>query len=107
MRALLITSWMELEVRKVLPAGPGLALVIVPFTQKAIMTHGETKPEPPPVLRRPPGRSARLHQAQGVRTMSTLAPWLIEGSAAIMMLLGLIHLLYTFHGPKLLPATAI
>jgi hypothetical protein len=35
--------------------------------------------------------------------MSTLAPWLIAGSAAIMMLLGFIHPLYTFHGPKLLP----
>ena len=35
--------------------------------------------------------------------MSTLAPSLIAGSAAIIMLLGLIHLLYTFHGPKLLP----
>jgi uncharacterized membrane protein len=28
---------------------------------------------------------------------------LIAGSAAIIMVLGLIHLLYTFHGPKLLP----
>lgn len=31
---------MELEVRKVLPAGSGLALVIVPFTQKAITANG-------------------------------------------------------------------
>jgi hypothetical protein len=35
--------------------------------------------------------------------VSTLAPSLIAGSAAIIMLLGLIHLLYTFYGPKLLP----
>ena len=35
--------------------------------------------------------------------MSPLAPLLIAGSAAIIMLLGLIHLLYTFYGPKLLP----
>jgi len=31
---------MDLEVRKVLPAGPGLALVIVPFTQKAATPDG-------------------------------------------------------------------
>jgi hypothetical protein len=35
--------------------------------------------------------------------LSTLAPLLIAGSAAILMLIGLLHLLYTFHGPKLLP----
>jgi hypothetical protein len=35
--------------------------------------------------------------------LSTLARLLVAGSAAIIMLLGLIHLLYTFHGPKLLP----
>jgi hypothetical protein len=35
--------------------------------------------------------------------MSTIAPSLVAGSAAITLLLGLIHLLYTFHGPKLLP----
>lgn len=35
--------------------------------------------------------------------LSTLAPLLIAGSAAIVMLFGLLHLLYTFHGPKLLP----
>jgi hypothetical protein len=32
-----------------------------------------------------------------------LAPYFIAASAAIVMLLGLLHLLYTFHGPKLLP----
>jgi len=31
---------MDLEVRKVLPAGPELALVIVPFTQKAATPDG-------------------------------------------------------------------
>src|SRR6266481_3661360 len=35
--------------------------------------------------------------------LSALAPSLIAGSAAIFMLLGLIHLGYTFYGPKLLP----
>ena len=34
---------------------------------------------------------------------SVIAPWLVAASAAIILLLGLIHLLYTFHGPKLLP----
>lgn len=35
--------------------------------------------------------------------LSTLAPWFIAASAAIIMLLGFIHLLYAFSGPKLLP----
>ena len=35
--------------------------------------------------------------------MRALAPVLIAGSAAIFMLLGLIHLGYTFNGSKLLP----
>jgi hypothetical protein len=35
--------------------------------------------------------------------MSTLAPLLIAGGAAIILLLGLVHLLYTFHGSNLLP----
>jgi hypothetical protein len=35
--------------------------------------------------------------------LSALAPLLIAGSAAIFMLLGLIHLVCTFYGPKLLP----
>ena len=35
--------------------------------------------------------------------MSALAPLLIAAGAAIILLLGLIHLLYTFHGPKLHP----
>ncbi|RJG10116.1 hypothetical protein D3879_18970 [Pseudomonas cavernicola] len=35
--------------------------------------------------------------------MSTLPPLLIAASAAIILLLGLIHLLYTFYGSKLLP----
>ena len=35
--------------------------------------------------------------------MNTIAPLLIAASAAIVLLLGLLHLLYTFHGTKLLP----
>jgi hypothetical protein len=35
-----------------------------------------------------------------------LAPYLLTGSAAVLLLLGLLHLLYTFHGPKLLPRDA-
>jgi hypothetical protein len=35
--------------------------------------------------------------------LTTPAPLLIAGSAAIILLLGLIHLLYTFYGPKLMP----
>lgn len=35
--------------------------------------------------------------------MKTIAPLLVAASAAIVLLLGLVHLLYTFHGPKLLP----
>lgn len=35
--------------------------------------------------------------------MNATAPWLIATSASIVLLLGLMHLLYTFHGPNLLP----
>ena len=35
--------------------------------------------------------------------MNNIAPLLVAASAAIILLLGLIHLLYTFSGPKLLP----
>ena len=35
--------------------------------------------------------------------MTTIAPLLIAASAAIVLLLGLLHLLYTFYGPRLLP----
>ena len=35
--------------------------------------------------------------------MRTLPPSLIAASAAIILVLGLIHLLYTFYGPKFLP----
>jgi hypothetical protein len=35
--------------------------------------------------------------------MNNLAPYLLSGSAAILLLLGVLHLLYTFYGPKLLP----
>lgn len=35
--------------------------------------------------------------------MNTVAPLLVTASSAITLLLGLVHLLYTFHGSKLLP----
>jgi len=35
--------------------------------------------------------------------MNAIAPLLVAASAAIILLLGLLHLLYTFHGAKLLP----
>ena len=35
--------------------------------------------------------------------MNAIASLLVAASAAIILLLGLIHLLYTFYGPKLLP----
>jgi hypothetical protein len=35
--------------------------------------------------------------------MSTIAPSLVTASAAILLFLGLMHLLYTFYGPNLLP----
>jgi len=35
--------------------------------------------------------------------MNNLAPYLLSASAAILLLLGVLHLLYTFYGPKLLP----
>ena len=38
-----------------------------------------------------------------VATVSTIAPSLVVASAAIVLLLGLMHLRYTFYGPKLLP----
>lgn len=34
--------------------------------------------------------------------MSSIAPLLVAASAAVVLLLGLIHLLYTFHGTFLL-----
>lgn len=39
----------------------------------------------------------------GATELNILASSLIAGSAAIILLLGLLHLLYTFTGPKLLP----
>src|SRR6266536_2186940 len=39
-------------------------------------------------------------------TMRQLAPYLLAGSAAIVLLLGVLHLLYTFRGPKLVPRDA-
>ena len=34
------------------------------------------------------------------------AAWLVAASAGVILVLGLVHLLYTFHGPKLLPRDA-
>jgi len=38
--------------------------------------------------------------------VNALAPYLMAGSAAVLFLLGLLHLVYTFHGPRLLPRDA-
>lgn len=38
--------------------------------------------------------------------MNALAPYLLSASAAILLGLGLLHLVYTFHGPTLLPRDA-
>ena len=38
--------------------------------------------------------------------LTEVAPYLLAGSAAIVLLLGLLHLLYTFRGSKLLPRDA-
>jgi hypothetical protein len=35
--------------------------------------------------------------------VNKLAPYLLTGSAAVVLLLGLLHLLYTFYGPQLRP----
>lgn len=35
--------------------------------------------------------------------MTSTAPWLVAASASIILMLGLIHLLYTFRGSKLQP----
>lgn len=35
--------------------------------------------------------------------MNTIAPFLVTASSAILLLLGLMHLAFTFHGSKLLP----
>lgn len=35
--------------------------------------------------------------------MTSIAPYLIAASAAAILALGLVHLLYTFRGPKLRP----
>jgi hypothetical protein len=35
--------------------------------------------------------------------MDVIASWLVAASAAVVLLLGVIHLLYTFHGSKLHP----
>lgn len=51
-----------------------------------------------------PNRSLRSSNDNSpIAIMNTIAPLLIAASAAILLLLGLLHLLYTFYGPKLLP----
>jgi hypothetical protein len=35
--------------------------------------------------------------------VKNVAPYLLIASSAVLLILGLLHLLYTFHGPKLLP----
>ena len=35
--------------------------------------------------------------------MNAFAPWLVAGAAGIFLVLGAIHVLYTFRGPKLAP----
>jgi uncharacterized protein (TIGR02246 family) len=53
---------MDLELRKVLPAGPGLALLIVPFTQKAVTPDGpmEWRSVSTDIVRQQPDGSWRL-----------------------------------------------
>lgn len=36
--------------------------------------------------------------------MNSIAPWFIAASAAILLFLGLMHVLITFYGPKLFPS---
>ena len=38
-----------------------------------------------------------------IARLTAIAPWLVAASAAIILMLGLIHLLHTFRGPKLQP----
>jgi hypothetical protein len=62
---------------------------------------------------RPPTFAALVQPAAGAcrRTVGgsnviELASYLLTGSAALLLVLGGLHLLYTFHGPKLLPRDA-
>ena len=41
--------------------------------------------------------------ASTVATMRVIAPWFVASSAAISLLLGLVHLMYIFYSPKLWP----
>jgi hypothetical protein len=43
---------------------------------------------------------------RGDPSLNALAPYLLAGSAAIPLVLGALHLIYTFRGPKLLPRDA-
>ena len=43
------------------------------------------------------------HTPGRIKRLTAIAPWLVTASAAIILMLGLIHLLYTFRGSKLQP----
>lgn len=49
------------------------------------------------------GRYEPLSAHDRIAHLTAIAPWLVAASAAIILMLGLIHLLYTFRGPKLQP----
>ena len=49
------------------------------------------------------GRYEPLRAHGRIAHLIAIAPWLVAASAAIILMLGLIHLLYTFRGPKLRP----
>jgi hypothetical protein len=66
---------------------------------------------PGPCRKSPDGRYTEAgdktcQAAGGDPSLNTLAPYLLAGSAAILLVLGSLHLLYTFRGPKLLPRDA-
>src|SRR5688572_12148125 len=48
-------------------------------------------------------RGWSLYRHKCKAAMNAISSSLVAASAAIVLLLGLIHLLYTFHGPKLSP----
>ncbi|WP_211441918.1 LIC_13387 family protein [Collimonas humicola] len=54
-------------------------------------------------LRQPPRYTLPVLAPQAGAAMNAIAPPLVAASAAIILLLGLLHLLYTFYGPKLFP----
>jgi hypothetical protein len=62
----------------------------------SVATHASDGP-----CAEPPRR--KIIPDRKVVPMNTIAPSLVAASSAIILLLGLTHLLYTFYGPKLLP----